>query len=199
LTAAPYSIFASAVNALPQRIEFPFSLINTPARAHDGVSPSYNEIVPGWVLSDDIYLVMRNEAKYRKRNKARRSAIEFEVLRPSIVDLMRDARVRLMQPPEIKHLYTDRDIAGLGKNFMLEPSRRAAVETYTFYIRYYALRGFYTQVEKTLAAQPRCGIRELLAREAEDFRWQHERDVLSQEFPGLDAPELFYQLLQHQE
>lgn len=199
LTAAPYSIFATAVNALPQRVEFPFSLINSPNRTHDGVSPAYNEIIPAWVLSDDIYLVMRNEGKYKSRNRARRSHIETEVFRPEIIDLMRDARVRLQKVPEIKHLYTDRDIAGLGKNFMMETARRGAVETYSFYIRYYALRGFYTQVEKTLAAEPGCGIREVLARQADNFRWQHERDVLSQEFPGLSAPELFYQLSQHQE
>ena len=199
LTAAPYCIFATAVNALPQRIEFPFSLINSPTRTHEGVSPAYNEILPAWVLSDDIYLVMRNQSKYSSRNKARRSVIETEVFRPSIIDLMRDARVRLQQVPEVKHLYTDLDIAGLGKNFLMEQTRRAAVEAYTFYIRYYALRGFYQQAEKTLAGEPSCDIREVLARQADNFRWQHERDVLSQEFPGLDAPELFYQLSQHQE
>ncbi|MGI8907497.1 MAG: DUF4954 family protein [Candidatus Sumerlaeaceae bacterium] len=199
LTAAPYTIFATAVNALPQRIEFPFSLINSPTRAHEGVSPGYNEITPGWVLSDDIYLVMRNEAKFRARNKARRTQLETEVFRPAIVDLMRDARVRLQQVPEVKHLYTDQDLAGLGKNFLLEKARLVAVESYTFYIRYYALRGFYQQVEKTLASEPSYDIREVLARQADNFRWQHERDVLAQEFPGLDAPELFYELLQHQE
>ena len=198
-TRAPYTIIATAVNALPQRVEFPFSLINSPTRAHEGVLPGYNEITPAWVLSDDIYLVMRNEAKFRARNKARRTKLETEVFRPAIIDLMRDARVRLQQVPEVKYLYTDKDIAGLGKNFLLEKPRLAAIETYTFYIRYYALRGFLREAEKTLATEPRCGNRELLARQADSFRWQHERDVLSQEFPGLDAPELFYQLSQHQE
>jgi hypothetical protein len=99
----------------------------------------------------------------------------------------------------IQFLYTDKDIAGLGKNFLLEKARLAAIETYTFYIHHYALRGFYTQAEKTLAAEGHCDIRALLAREADNFRWQHERDVLSQEFPGRDAPELLVQLLQSQE
>ncbi|MBI4313403.1 MAG: DUF4954 family protein, partial [Candidatus Omnitrophica bacterium] len=52
---SPYTIFASGVACLPQRIRFPFSLVNSPAVRYDGISPAYNEIMPGWVLSDNIY------------------------------------------------------------------------------------------------------------------------------------------------
>ena len=47
---APYTIIATAVNTLPQRVEFPFSLINSPRETVGGISPSFNEIFPGWVL-----------------------------------------------------------------------------------------------------------------------------------------------------
>ncbi|HPB30802.1 MAG TPA: DUF4954 family protein, partial [Candidatus Sumerlaeota bacterium] len=95
---APYSIIATAVNALPQRIEMPFSLVNTPAVRIDKISPAYNEIMPGWVLSDNIFSIKRNEGKYTKRNKAKRTPFVFEVFRPDIVDLMIEARKRLSRP-----------------------------------------------------------------------------------------------------
>ena len=44
---APYTIFASGVGCLPQRIEFPFSLVNTPAEPIVGLSTAINEIIPG--------------------------------------------------------------------------------------------------------------------------------------------------------
>ena len=94
-TKAPYSIIATAVNALPQKVTLPFSLINSPADRFEGISPAYNEIMPGWVLSDNIFTIRRNEGKYRKRNKAKRAKIEFEVFRPEIVDMMVDADMEL--------------------------------------------------------------------------------------------------------
>ena len=54
---APYSIIATGVSALPQKMEFPFSLMNTPGAVLDGISPAYNELMPGWVLSDNIYVI----------------------------------------------------------------------------------------------------------------------------------------------
>jgi hypothetical protein len=40
---APYSIIATAVPTLPQRVEFPFSLINKPSAAFPGISSSFGE------------------------------------------------------------------------------------------------------------------------------------------------------------
>ena len=183
LTRSPYTIIASAVNMLPQRVEFPFSLINTPAAVIPGVSPAYTEIMPAWVLSDNIYMVKRNEGKYQKRNKARRSKFDFEVFRPEIVDLMVDARKRL-QAASGKELYTSKDVAGLGKSYMSEGSRKKAVETYTFYIRYYALLGLKRELEK-----PRSN----------PARWAHEQKLLQAEFPGVGNKELLKSLIQMQE
>jgi NhaA family Na+:H+ antiporter len=47
---APYQVFASGVSALPQKITFPFSLINSPRQLYPGISPAYNEIMPAWLL-----------------------------------------------------------------------------------------------------------------------------------------------------
>jgi hypothetical protein len=49
---APYTIVATGVCTLPQKVEFPFSLINSPGESIVGLSPAINEISPGWVLSD---------------------------------------------------------------------------------------------------------------------------------------------------
>jgi len=183
LTKSPYSIIASGVGMLPQRVEFPFSLINTPAAAIPGVSPAYNEIMPAWVLSDNIYMVKRNEGKYQKRNKARRSRFDFEVFRPEIVEMMADARKRLSAASG-KEVYTAKDVEGLGKSYMSEGSRKRAVETYTFYIRYYALLGLKRELEK-----PRSN----------PARWAHEQKILQAEFPGVENKELLKTLIEMQQ
>lgn len=198
-TRAPYSIIATAVNALPQKVEFPFSLINSPADSYNGISPAYNEIMPGWVLSDNIYTVKRNEGKYQKRNKARRTVFDFEVFRPEIVNLMVEARRRLASVKEPKAVYTDKDVKGLGKNFMLEDSRKRGIEAYTFYIRYYALNGLKKRVEKMLAENNKTGVADVLTKAADDPRWEHERALVVQEFPGQDIPALLRLLADYQE
>ncbi len=182
-TRAPYSIFATAVNTLPQRLTFPFSLISPPA-ASVGMSPAYNEIMPAWVLSDNIFAIRRNEGKYKKRNKARRSTFVFDVFRPDIVELMLDARRRLRKPDSIRELYTGENIEGLGKNYMFEQNRLDAIETYTFYIRYYALLGLKARLESIPLSK--SGLKTLLSKRTGGRRWQHERKVLLAEF-GADA------------
>jgi len=181
-TRAPYTIIASGVATLPQKVTFPFSLINSPAKSYPGISPAYNEITPAWVLSDNIYTIRRNEKKYKDRNKARRTEFIFDVFRPDTVDLMLDALKRLTVLKEVKELYTDRDISGLGKNYMLEDSRTEAIKTYTFYIRYYALLG----LKKRIKASTKGALKGLLTTKTKDPCWEHERNILVGEF-GRDA------------
>ncbi|GAB4315164.1 MAG: hypothetical protein Kow0059_07120 [Candidatus Sumerlaeia bacterium] len=183
-TDAPYSIIASGVNALPQRVEMPFSLINTAAHRIEGVSPAYNEIMPGWVLSDNIYTVRRNEGKYKKRNKARRSVFVFDVFRPDIVDKMIEARNRLRAVAEIKKVYTDKDIKGLGKNYMFEASRLAGIDAYNFYIEYYALKGLKDVVTALVAEKQVRQATEVYSYKGGGAAWKHVRSVLKAE--GFD-------------
>ena len=182
-TKSPYSIIATAVNALPQRVEFPFSLINSPADHYAGISPAYNEIMPGWVLSDNIYTVKRNEGKYIKRNKAKRSQFVFEVFRPDIIDLMIDSRKRL-EVKEKKEVYTDKDIKGLGKNYMLEASRVSGIEAYAFYMKYYALLGLKRVVAKAIAEGKK--VDDILEKKSDCPRWEHERTILKAELSNND-------------
>lgn len=128
---APYSIIATGVDALPQRVSFPFSLIA--ARTHDlaGVSPALNEIRPGWMLLHNAYGVERAERKFAERNRARRHAVELAVFRPDIIGGFTEAAGRLaLAADAVRSHYTDDDIPGLGKNILTEPGREQALEAY---------------------------------------------------------------------
>ena len=175
---APYSIVATAVDALPQKVEFPFSLINTPSRVLTELSPAYNEIVPGWVLSDNMYMVKRNEAKYKTRNKARRTEMVFDVFRRDIMDKVIRARNRLRDVHTIQDFYTEREIAGLGKNYMTEKNRMKGTETYTFYIEYYILCGLMQQVVTLLHTGQRDKIDTIYGDATDDPNWEHRRKLL---------------------
>jgi carbonic anhydrase/acetyltransferase-like protein (isoleucine patch superfamily) len=181
---APYSIIATGATTLPQKVLFPFSLINTPAARIEGISPAYNEIIPAWVLAKNMFMVKRNENKYIKRNKARRLKFDPEAFRPEIVDMMIRARQSLGTVGG-KDVYTDEDIAGLGKNYLLEGNRKLAIQTYTFYIRYYALRGLLREVQK-LAEKGAVMSAALLQAQSSDNRWEHERRILLDELPAND-------------
>ncbi len=186
---APYSIIATGVSALPQRVEFPFSLINTPSNLFPGVSPAYNEIFPGWVLSDNIFTVRRNEGKYKKRNKAKRSRFVFEVFRPEIVDRMIEARKKLLEIEEKKEIYLDRDIKGLGKNYLQEKNRVKAIDTYTFYIHYYALKGLNSAIEEAISKGQKISEETIYNYEVEEVTekpvtlayWEHQKTILKME------------------
>jgi len=194
---SPYTIVAAAVTTLPQRVEFPFSLINPPADVHPGMSPALNEIMPGWVLSDNLYAVRRNEEKYKARNEARRTAFVFDVLRKDIVDMMIDARRRLIVSTP-RNVYTSADIEGLGKNYMREPSRVKAIETYVFFIKYYALLGLKKQVETLLSQQAKQELADILTRHSEDKTWEHQRRIMAQELPGNSVQDNLRLLIQMQ-
>jgi hypothetical protein len=187
---APYSIIATAVNALGQKVEMPFSLINTPAARLERISPAYNEIMPGWVLSDNIFSIKRNEGKYIKRNKAKRTQFVFEVFRPDIVDMMIEARKRLSAVKEVKTYYTDKDIHGLGKNYMSDESRKNGIEAYTYYIRYYALKGLKKKVEEIFASGKVDMVPKALNTKTTDTRWEHERAIILLEFKDADVKSL---------
>jgi hypothetical protein len=111
---SPYTVLAPGITTLPQRLAFPFSLVNSPAAQCPGVPPAYNEILPAWMLTDNLFALLRNQEKYRARNRAHRAHFEFEVFRADIVDLMRDACRRLVAAPAGYDVYTDRHILGLG-------------------------------------------------------------------------------------
>lgn len=178
---APYSIIATGVDTLPQKLEFPFSLINKPAAQEPGIPPSYNELFPGWVLSQNIYSVRRNEGKYKKRNKARRSDFVFAVFRPDIIDMMINARDRLKSVGSMKKVYANGDIPGIGKNFLTEQSRKMGIEAYELFIEYYALTGMMNRVTAIQSEKGPGALDGIYVDRTDDAGWEHARKVIAGE------------------
>jgi len=183
-TESPYSIIATGVTTLPQKVSMPFSLINTPSRTFPDVSPAYNEIFPGWVLANNLYMLRRNEGKYRKRNLARRSRFTFEILRPAIIEKMQRARSALAAIKDVKDYYTNRDIPALGKNVLLEEQRLTGIRTYDYFMRYYALRGLQRELEAGR------DFDQLMTQPPHSMRWKQEREILLSAYPTPHPVEL---------
>ncbi|MCK4506709.1 MAG: DUF4954 family protein, partial [Candidatus Aegiribacteria sp.] len=167
---APYSMIATGVTTLPQRVEFPFSLICEPFMRVDGIPPAFNQIMPAWVLSDNLFAVFRNEEKYSSRNRAKHWKGSTEIFRTDIIEMLIDAEKRL-SGIDGGELYTEKDIPGLGKNFLTEEHRRKALETYRFHIKYYALSGLRNESDPDLISV---------------FR----KDILNREFPEKTVDEM---------
>ncbi len=178
---APYTIIATGVDALPQRVEFPFSLINKAGAVYPGVSTALNEIIPGWMLSWNIYSLRRNEAKFRNRNLSRRCTIEPEVFRPEIIDRMIAARNRLISVTEIKELYVQADIRGLGKNYLLERCRKSGIDAYNYHIGFFALGELRDRAAFLLDHEGPGALAAIHTRETDDMAWEYARRLLNRE------------------
>src|SRR5947207_8372692 len=152
LSGAPYTVVACAVDLPPQRVTFPFSLIAPPAGDAPGAPAGFNRIVPAWALRENVYALRRAEAKFRARDRARRSRLDYRVFRRETVECMRQAAHALAGVPETRSFYTERDVPGLGRNVLAEADRARAVDAYHFYALYYALLGLRGQLRDALAA-----------------------------------------------
>jgi hypothetical protein len=174
---APYSLIASGVVCLPQCVTMPFSLIG------GGVSNGLNEIFPGWILSDNMFTLLRNEDKFRTRQKPD-AVVEWEVFRPDTMALVLAARdalkaVKMVSPDA---MYTESEIPGLGKNFIRESARLKAIDTYSFILRWYGLRGLYRKVQ-------RLGVLAASSADPSDATWPYERSIIIGEGLNLNQTE----------
>ena len=178
---SPYTVISTGSVTLPQRVEFPFSLITQQSITTGIDSPLFNEIVPAWVLSDNIYSVVRNESKFRKRNRSHRNDTDFNIFRPEIIDMMTTARNRLRDVSTVKDIYTENEITGTGKNYITEKARKNAVEIYTFYIRYYALKLLAHRVGKILSGIEGITPSAVYQEDTDIKQWSHAVTVLKDE------------------
>ncbi len=177
-TQGPYSIIATGVLALAQKMMFPFSLINNPSLTISDISPGFNELIPAWVLTDNIFTIWRNVEKYKARNKAKRITIKYDIFRPSIIDKMLDARKRLNSIEQIKSIYTEKEIQGLGKNYMLEKNRQKAIDVYAFYAKYYCLNEMYREIMQLIdMRKEKITASSLYAPEQKNKVWQHALSI----------------------
>jgi hypothetical protein len=185
LSKAPYTIIGSGTVTLAQRVEFPFSLIATPVEVlppGDGerVPRAFNEIQPAWGLYANAYAINRMELKLAKRDRTRDRATPYQVLRPSIVALVEAAHDRLTAVRDLRPLYLEEEIPGLGKNLLRESARLRAIEAYAATLRRYALRVLLAEAE---GHQQLPGSIELAERLADRF------------MPGTDLAQRLDELL----
>jgi len=177
---APYSLIATGTVTQAQKVEFPFSLIIPPSSLHKDIPLHMNELIPAWALRENIYSILRNEAKYRSRNRSRRSTIDFTILRPGIIDLMIIARERLQNGGPYNLCFNENDIPGTGKNFITDESRILGIETYTFYIQHYALKALFKRIEEVLQ-EGKGPDHDILMNQAGGGYWPHAVKVLIDE------------------
>lgn len=146
---SPYSLLATGVTTLPQKMALPFSLV-LDEPGPDAQTRGLNRVVPGWVLRENIYVLLRNEGKFRDRNRARRHQFDFRIFRPEVVDKMWTAWEKLASIP-VKPVHTAADLSELGKNWLAEADRQSGVETYRRFLQWACARLWAGQV---LEAQP---------------------------------------------
>lgn len=143
---APFTIVATGVTALPQRLEMPFSLICGPTQAWEGVSPALNELRPGWVLSANLYSLWRSMRKYQSRMRAVVTGTAHPVLSAANARLVERARARLM---DVSGDGPWTDVDGIGKNVLTERARTDGVRAYDLFLSWYALDAFISSLRKT--------------------------------------------------
>jgi hypothetical protein len=180
-TKSPYTVISTGTVTPPQRVEFPFSLLSQPSIVQGSHSPLYNELIPAWILSDNIYSVVRNESKYRKRNRSRRNETDFSIFRPEIIDMMITARDRLKSISDMKEIYTEAEIPGTGKNFITEKNRICGADAYTFYIQLYALKLLVHRAGKVLSDNNGVDTEQIYRDDSDIKQWSHARTILENE------------------
>jgi NDP-sugar pyrophosphorylase family protein len=197
LVDAPYSILATGVTTQPQKLAFPFSLINLPASVPNEVPRGINQLIPAWVLTENVYFLKRCEHKFRARAGTLRGDIDTSVLSPRVVDLMQAACRRLEAVASPRETYSDREIPGLGKNFLLEKHRVAAIAGYKLFTKYYALLRLKEHLEELTAEDqpPAIEITQVLQTPSRSDKWEHARRILVEDFGQTDVPGAIAELL----
>lgn len=165
---SPYSVISTSVTTLPQKLSFPFSLVNLPSEVLEGVSPAFNEIIPGWVLSENLYMIRRNEEKYRQRDHSRRDTFAYRCFRPEIIEMVINACGRL-ESQSGKDFYLEKDIPGLGKNYLMEKNRIAGLKTYQKIIEFFCLESLFDELLRD--QQKSVDMEELLSCQAQTIEW----------------------------
>lgn len=161
---SPFTLIASGVTTMPQRVKFPFSLIRSGDPQLMGVPARLNEILPAWNYARNAYALDRNIYKYAQRGKGAVPNSYFSLYGAETVHYAFDAYCRL-QVNQVQDVYTKEHIDGLGENFLRERVRQKALKTYGEYLERYVLDQMIALVENdaSLALQPPRELRRLLS------------------------------------
>jgi hypothetical protein len=159
---------------------FPFSLVNKPDHLYKNIPAAFNEIFPGWVFLENLYAVMRNENRYRERNRATRTDINMNIFRRDIIEKVIDARERLCQAETGKEIYTEKEIPGLGKNYVTIENCVKGIKAYSMIIDYYLL----TQLVEILEEFSETGevkkTEDLTLMEITHSEWEYARSIITE-------------------
>ena len=163
---SPFTLVATGLTTLPQRLKFPFSLIKPGDPQLMNVPPRLNEIVPGWNYAKNAYALDRNLYKYSLRGKGVVPSAFYSIFNADTVRYVCDAYQRL-QVSDVRDIYTKEHIDGLGENFMRERVRQQAMKTYREYLERYALEQIITLVvnDTSLQTQPVKELRRMATNE----------------------------------
>mmetsp|Transcript_108495 Transcript_108495/g.212594 ORF Transcript_108495/g.212594 Transcript_108495/m.212594 type:complete len:928 (+) Transcript_108495:64-2847(+) len=175
---SPYTIVANNTTCLPQKISFPFSLMCNPdvpypigpAGSVKATSLTSNNntssqvqltstmscLKPGWVLISNPYFLEKSINKFSRRRRSSDYRTDLPIFRPSIADMVADARNRLLKFKEAQMqshgriltpatlaamLLTDRQLKGAGQCVVSGTSVDPAIDAYTQFLHRYALHG----------------------------------------------------------
>ena len=162
---SPYSLIASGVVMLPQRMSLPFALVNAPSESIPGLSPSLNEVIPAWLLSDSVFTLLRNESKFKAR-QGKNATLEWKVFRIDIFEKVVRARDELVGLSLAKYktsvgepVYTEKELPSLGKNYLRESVRVNAIQTYTDFIQWFSLQTLWERIKAFGAARVLVDLR----------------------------------------
>ena len=160
---SPFTLIASGVTTLPQRLKFPFSLIRPGDPQLMGVPARLNEIVPGWNYARNAYALDRNAYKYSLRGKGLVPSTFYSFFNSDTVRQVFDAYNRL-QVTQVRDVYTKEHVDGLGENFMRERVRQDALHAYNEYLQRFVFDQIIALVENdsSLASQTPRELRKLL-------------------------------------
>jgi hypothetical protein len=160
---APYSLIATGVSAAPQRVAFPFSLINLPpsgeagtggAGGRLGAGAGLNEIVPGWMWSDNAYALARRMYKFESADPEHRYAaadpastwktglFAGRLFAVGVARKALKAHQALRLAPAGRPAYLEDVLPGLGKNVLRGPQRERALAAYEDYLAFFLMRAY---------------------------------------------------------
>ena len=148
LSKAPWTFVEPGATLQPQRMCFPFSLVRRPLSAPAGLPPGTNELVPGWALSDNSVALARSARKFAERDRSRRQNLGPHFLTGRSAVAVLEALQRLLAVREVRDVYVEADLPGLGANFLRESVRQRAIATYRLFLERYALRSAVSALEE---------------------------------------------------
>lgn len=142
---APGTIIATGVTLPPGRIAYPFSLVTQSEPPAPGGTPS---LLPGWVIYDNLFSLLRSASKHRSRFDARRSQPPAFLTSSETALQVHRARAALSAVSREADYYTSTDLPGAGACTVSDRARLKGIEGYTLYLRWLGFSNLLPRLER---------------------------------------------------